>query len=217
MFLKKSLSLAGTVCIMMFAGCGAEGSYPGLEYAPNMYHSVSYEPLSQITDEDAGAWVTSIEYNDGHSEYYNSNRFNPHGMNMRQPPPFTVERNKKGWLPYRIPKDSLATAARMTTPFEATPAVLADGKVLYDRYCEHCHGPKGQGDGKVAAGVTVEGVEKGTYNGVANLTSDLLKNISEGHIFHVITHGKGLMWPHESQISPEDRWKIAAYVKTLQK
>jgi hypothetical protein len=52
---------------------------------------------------------------------------------------------------------------------------------------------------------------------VANLTGDALKGISEGHIFHVITHGKGLMWAHGSQISVEDRWKIARYVKTLQK
>ncbi|MFN9501307.1 MAG: c-type cytochrome, partial [Chryseotalea sp.] len=43
------------------------------------------------------------------------------------------------------------------------------------------------------------------------------KNITEGHIFHVITHGKGLMWAHGSQISPEDRWTFAKYVKALQK
>jgi mono/diheme cytochrome c family protein len=41
--------------------------------------------------------------------------------------------------------------------------------------------------------------------------------ISEGHIFQVITNGAGLMQPHGSQVSPEDRWKIARYVKTLQK
>jgi hypothetical protein len=50
---------------------------------------------------------------------------------------------------------------------------------------------------------------------ITNLTR--LKNITEGHIFHVITYGKNLMWPHGSQISVEDRWKIAKYVKTLQK
>ena len=63
----------------------------------------------------------------------------------------------------------------------------------------------------------MERLRKVHYNGVANLTGDALKNITEGHIFHVITYGKGLMWPHGSQISPEDRWKIAKYVKTLQK
>ena len=44
---------------IILAGCKAGGDNPGLEYAPNMYHSVAYEPLSQITDEDAGAWVNS--------------------------------------------------------------------------------------------------------------------------------------------------------------
>jgi hypothetical protein len=82
------------------------------------------------------------------------------------------------------------------------------------------------GDGNVAGGkenagikVIVNGEEKTrtAYNGVANLKSDALKGVSEGHIFHVITHGKGLMWAHGSQISPEDRWKIAKYVKALQK
>ena len=33
----------------------------------------------------------------------------------------------------------------------------------------------------------------------------------------VITHGKGRMWGHGSQISIEDRWKIVKYVQTLQK
>ena len=34
--------------------------------------------------------------------------------------------------------------------------------------------------------------------------------------FHVITHGKGRMYPHGSQVNPEERWKIAMYVATLQ-
>ena len=84
-------------------------------------------------------------------------------------------------------------------------------------YCDDCHGAKGEGDGKVAAGVQVDGVQKGNYNGVPNYKADALRGISEGHIFHVITYGKNLMWPHGSQISPEDRWKIAKYVKALQK
>lgn len=225
MRLIKNLFL-GSAAAVMLMGC-AGGNNPGLEYAPNMYHSVAYEPYSQIVDEDAGSWVTSIEYKDGHSEFFNSNklnilRMNSH-MNMRTPPANTVPRNKQGWLPYRVGKDSLAwAAANLKNPLDSSAAVVADGKILYETYCDHCHGPKGKGDGKVAAGgvkVTVNGEQKerSTYNGVANLTGDALKGISEGHIFHVITNGKGLMWAHGSQISPEDRWKIAKYVKTLQK
>ena len=219
----------GLSAAALLTSCGAGGDNQGREYAPNMYHSVAYEPYTQITDWDAGRWVTSIdypenpEYGSGHAEFYNSNNFNPYHMNMRMPAPNTVSRNKNGWLPYRIGKDSLAyAAATLKNPLDSSAAVIADGKALYEMYCDHCHGAKGKGDGKVGAGgikVTVNGEEKerAIYAGVANLTGDALKNISEGHIFHVITHGKGLMWAHGSQISPEDRWKIAKYVKTLQK
>ncbi|HEY8512562.1 MAG TPA: cytochrome c [Cyclobacteriaceae bacterium] len=197
----RSLTVGATLAIAL-AGCKAGGDNPGLEYAPNMYHSVPYDPLTQITDEDAGWWLTSIEYSDGHAEFYNSNKLNPHAMNMRVPPANTI---KRGRMPYRIPKDSLEYADRLVNPLDSSAAIIAQGKALYMKYCNHCHGPQGKGDGPVA--------EK--YAGVANLTSDALKGISEGHIFHVITHGKGLMWAHGSQVSPEDRWKIAKFVKTL--
>lgn len=225
MRLINNLFLGFSAAVLLTA-CGAGGDNQGLEYAPNMYHSVAYEPYSQITDKSRGAWITSIEYLDGHSEFFNSNQLNIPSMNswmnMRNSPPNTVSRNKQGWLPYRLGKDSLALSENIKNPLDSSAAILADGKILYEIYCDHCHGAKGTGDGKVAAGgvkIVVNGEEKerSTYNGVANLTSDALKNISEGHIFHVITHGKGLMWPHGSQISPEDRWKISKYVKTLQK
>jgi mono/diheme cytochrome c family protein len=200
--------IVGLSATALLTSCGAGGDSQGVEYAPNMYHSVAYEPYSQIVDEDAGRWLTSIDYPDGHAEFFNSNKFNPFRMNMREAPANTVSRNKHGWLPYRLGKDSLEFASRtMTSPLDSTAAVVSEGKILYEMYCDHCHGAKGEGNGKVS--------EK--YNGVPNYKSDALKNITEGHIFHVITHGKNLMWAHGSQISPEDRWKIAKYVKTLQK
>jgi mono/diheme cytochrome c family protein len=200
------------VAALLLTSCGAGVNDQGTEYAPNMYHSVAYEPYTQITDPEAGRWLTSIDYEDGHAEFFNSNTLNVSAMgvhmNMRTPPANTVPRNKHGWLPYRLPKDSLEVAARwLKNPLDSTVQVLADGKLLYDTHCEHCHGAKGAGDGKVS--------EK--YNGIANLKGDAYKNISEGHIFHVITNGKGLMWAHGSQITPEERWKIAKYVKVLQK
>jgi mono/diheme cytochrome c family protein len=130
-------------------------------------------------------------------------------MNMRVPPPNTVRRTLNGWLPYRASNDttSLRLADRLINPMDSSKAVLASGKVLFEVYCKHCHGPKGTGDGKVAD----------KFPGVANLNGDAYKHITEGHIFHVITYGKGLMGAHGSQVSPEDRWKIARYVKSLQK
>jgi len=204
----KSLAFSLLVAIIL-VGCAAKGDYAGREYAPNMYHSVAYEPLSQITNENAGAIVNALDNRKG--EFFNSNKFNPYWMNMREPAPNTVKRNKYGWLPYRqnaVPKDSIPiVTAGIESPLDSTAAVVADGKILFDMYCKHCHGPKGEGDGKVAD----------KFPGVANLRGPAYVNITEAHIFHVITKGAGLMQPHGSQVSPEDRWKIAKYVKTLQK
>ena len=88
-----AIILTGT----LLAGCKAGGDNPGREYAPNMYHSVAYEPLSQIKDKEAGKWVNSLD--NGRGEYYNSNDYNPYGMNMRLPVANTVRRNANGWLP----------------------------------------------------------------------------------------------------------------------
>lgn len=205
MNLKNLLVLASAAVLAACAG----GDNPGREYAPNMYHSVAYEPLSQITDEQSGAWVNALD--NGRGEYFNSNKYNPHRMNMREPAPHTVKRNANGWLPYRsknVPKDSIDIVVKgMTNPLEDNPKYVVEGKALYEVYCKHCHGAKGMGDGKVAD----------KYAGVANLKGDSYLAMSEPHIFHVITYGAGLMGAHGSQVSPEDRWKIARYVKELQK
>ncbi len=207
----------GLLVVVFMAACKASGDYQGLEYAPNMYHSVAYEPLSQITDPNQGKITNAL--NNGRGEFYNSNQYNPYKMNLRLPPAHTVRRTSSGWLPYRGTNDStgLRLANQLVNPYDSTAAILSQGKALYEMYCQHCHGAKAGGDGKVAAGVTIDGVEHSVYPGVANLKGDAYKNITEGHIFHVITYGKGLMGSHGSQVSEEDRWKIAKYVKQLQK
>ena len=202
------MAVSGAVLLW---GCTAHGDNPGREYAPNMYHSVAYEPLTQITDESAGRWVNSLDNGADRGEYFNSNKYNPNRMNMRLPAANTVKRNQFGWLPYRntkVAKDSIdLVIGGLKNPLDSTAAIVADGKMLYETNCKHCHGATGAGDGLVS--------EK--FPGVANLIGDPLLPISEGHIFHVITYGAGLMASHGSQVSPEDRWKIAKYVKVLQK
>jgi mono/diheme cytochrome c family protein len=201
--LLVNIFLVFTLSLMLLS-CSADKDNPGVEYAPNMYHSTPYEPLSQITDKEIGSWLDSNP-DDNHGEFYNSNPYNPYGMTMRDPVPNTVKRSL--YLPYRIPKDSLELAALIKNPLASTEEVLKEGKVLYTRYCIHCHGEKGMGDGLVGI----------AYKGVIALNSRAVKNKSEGHIFHVITHGKGRMWAHGSQVSIENRWKIVKYVQTLQK
>jgi len=193
--------LVGTTII---SSCGRhDPSSPGLEYAPAMYHSRAYEPLTQITDES--------------SDYYNSNPNNPNQTNMLMPVGNTVKLRKYNSLYYKSPerdlmmyhlKNDSSSANRantMANPVPSSEAVLEEGKVLYGRYCQHCHGESGQGDGSV--GQVMKGVP--AYNGA-------VKDRTQGSIFYTITFGRNRMGSHASQIQVEDRWKIVHYVKSLQ-
>jgi cytochrome c553 len=213
----KKTTLLWTMGLMSLMACSRNPNDPGREYAPDMYHSVAYEPLSQITDSTAGAWRTDRE--DGKGGFYNTNTLNPQRMNMRYPVKGTVSRRnyqtKFGegdtavvdLMVYDIPKDSMGMSERMlANPLPHTEQIMKEGEGLYTNFCSHCHGKEGKGNGLVAE----------QYKGVPNYTSSALKDANDGHIYHTITHGKGRMWPHGSQISPVDRWKIVYYVHKLQ-
>lgn len=177
--------------------CTRDHDDTGMEYAPNMYDPVGYEPYKQLEP----------------------NKINPNGLNMRLPARGTVARPNyhttfgtgdsavRDLMIYNIPKDSIAIAERvLTNPVPLNDKTLEEGKVLYARYCVHCHGEGGKGDGLVGQ----------VYKGVPNYSVGAYATMNDGHIFHVITHGKGRMWPHGSQMTPEERWKIVHYVHKLQ-
>ena len=163
--------------------------------------------------------INSLVLSIQHKEYgddYSSNPNNPYGMNMRVPAKNTIKRTSynpakelEDEMPevYHLHKDSFELAGRiLKNPIDSTPVVLEQGKVLYGRYCQHCHGETGQGDGLVGQ----------AYKGVPSYSKGRVKEDKAGHIFHTITFGRNRMWSHASQVSVEDRWKIVHYVQSLQ-
>lgn len=195
---RYKYTLAVVFLATVITSCTRDPKNPGLEFAPNMYLSVGYEPYRQVE----------------------ANPINPMGLNMRKPVDGTVSRRNyetkfgsgdsaaTDIMVYNIPQDSISIAERtLTNPIPVTEKSLAEGQVLYERYCLHCHGENGEGNGSVGQ----------VYKGVPNYKADAYKDMNDGHIFHVITHGKGRMWPHGSQMNPEERWKIVQYVHKLQK
>jgi len=84
---------------------------------------------------------------------------------------------------------------------------LKEGEELYGKFCVHCHGATGQGDGPV--GLKLPGAPP------AYTAADKI-NMTEGEIFQIITYGKGLMGSHASQVSQAERWKLVMYVQHLQ-
>lgn len=169
-------------CVLL-ASCNTNSQSPGFEYMPDMYRTPALEPYS------------------GNSNYGDS-------MEARLPAPGTIPR---GFLPYGLPNtpEGYEMAGELLkNPFPQTEEVIGEGKVIYTKYCVHCHGTSGAGDGPtIAAG----------HPPPPAYSSAALANLVEGKMFHSITYGKNLMGSHSSQLNVEERWKVIRYVETLQK
>lgn len=92
-------------------------------------------------------------------------------------------------------------------PFPATLDVLARGQERYNIYCTPCHSRVGNGVGMI--------VQRG-YAKAGNLHEARLQAAPLGHFFNVISNGYGAMPDYSSQVTPEDRWAITAYIRALQ-
>lgn len=92
-------------------------------------------------------------------------------------------------------------------PIPLTQATLERGQERYNIYCTPCHSRVGNGDGMI--------VQRG-YRPAGNFHTDRLRNAPLGHFFAVITNGYGAMPDYAAQLTPEDRWAVAAYIRALQ-
>jgi mono/diheme cytochrome c family protein len=126
-------------------------------------------------------------------------------------------------------------------PFPITQADLKRGQDRYTIFCAVCHGPLGNGQGKVwergylhptsfhthkveSKEVTVSNPQGlGISRGYALWLTPgpdqkpmPMDEVPVGYIFEVITKGYGGMPSYSAQIPAPDRWKIVAYVRVLQ-
>jgi mono/diheme cytochrome c family protein len=92
-------------------------------------------------------------------------------------------------------------------PFEISKADLERGRQRFEIYCSVCHGATGDADGMI---VRRGFVKPPSYH------EQRLKDAPVGHFYDVITNGFGAMYSYSDRIFPEDRWRIAAYIKVLQ-
>ena len=94
-----------------------------------------------------------------------------------------------------------------TFPMRITRPILERGQERYNIFCTPCHGFLGDGNGMIA---------RRGFKWPANLHTDRLRNAPPGYLFQVVSNGYGAMPAYRDQISPQDRWDILAYVRTLQ-
>jgi cytochrome c553 len=92
-------------------------------------------------------------------------------------------------------------------PFPATQEVLKRGQERFNIYCTPCHSRTGDGNGMI--------VQRGFRRPPA-YTDPRLLSVPIGHFYDVISNGYGVMPDYAAQVTPHDRWAIAAYIRALQ-
>lgn len=179
---KISISVIIVTGIIYTSCTKKDVNSPGFEYMPDMYRAVGLEYYHPITVDGDTIWGAML------------------------PPRNTIAR---GYKPYPYPNTAEGyelAGKNLKNPIPYSEEVVKEGEELYSKYCIHCHGATGQGDGKVA----------GKLPGPPPpYTSPNILNLPEGKMFHSITYGKGLMGSHNF-LSIDERWKLIHYIHKLQ-
>lgn len=206
----KFLTVAAFVSAGTLVSCVADKNSPGLEYMPDMYRSpaveayVDYGEVEGMYDEEAQEMVKEkFSYLPpvGTIPYNADNYMTPYNH------PAPIGADKSHGL-YGVEQDSAGRDAAKgdVNPIAFSDDVLKEGKELYERFCIHCHGEKGDGQGTVVQNSNGKFPTPGAYK----------PELTAGEIFYTITYGKGQMGSHASQVNPTERWKVVYYVQKLQ-
>jgi len=207
----KIVAIASVVFSGVFTSCVSDPNSPGLEYMPDMYRSPAveaYVDYGHVKERHVDSLVKanpSLVPPHG-TVPYSTNLIND--MPYAHGAPFGFDKSH-GLYGQTFDSTGYVDAATDINPVMYTVDVKKEGKILYGKFCSHCHGEKGDGQGSVVAN------SNGAYPPPPSYGKQL-KDKTAGEIFYSVTYGKGLMGSHASQLSKEERWKVVHYVEVLQ-
>jgi mono/diheme cytochrome c family protein len=169
------------------AGCGASGNDRAREYMPDMARDPAYKAFAP-------------------------NPATRSGLTLQVPVAGTIARGHRPYqFHYGPGEEEAARAGReLGNPLPTTGATLDDGRGLYQTYCLVCHGANGKGDGPL--------VVAGKIPTPPAYTSERVAPFPPGRVFHVVTMGtqdatgRQKMPSYAALLTPEERWKVVAYV-----
>jgi mono/diheme cytochrome c family protein len=92
-------------------------------------------------------------------------------------------------------------------PMKLDRELLERGRNRFEAYCSACHGRAGYGQGMV--------VQRG-FKHPQSFHEERLRQSPVGYFYSVMTNGFGNMSGYAVQLTPEDRWAVAAYIRALQ-
>jgi mono/diheme cytochrome c family protein len=145
--------------------------------------------------------VDSVAY-----DSFAPNPVTPDGKTLLAPVPGTIAR---GRMPLHYgpgPEEARRAGRDLVNPLPATDANLARGKAVFQTFCAVCHGAGGLGDGPLVP----------RFPAPPSLIADRARKMPDGQMFHILTHGQGLMAGYAAQVGRNDRWRVIHYIRSLQ-
>jgi len=174
------------------------------EYSADLQH---FEPRDQFTaDLDM--------YTSPSLEIYEETHLFENGLTSQQPVEGTIPR---GYTPYQYPNDTSGyrrAGIEWENPEEVTTEYLEKGKDLYNKFCMHCHGESGNGDGPVIQNSKFP--PPPSFITGQSSRGGAMMDLREGNMYHTIMYGLNMMGSHASQVNHDERWLIVSYIKSMQ-
>ena len=189
---RTNIILSGSLVllVLLIGGTRTDYSQPNIEILPDM----KYSP----------AWTA-----------YAKNSVFANGRTLQAPVHGTIA---LGDLPLHFKAteaDAIRAGEELMNPYHADsigdPTVLQEsirrGADSFRVFCIVCHGATGLGDGPVP---------KRGFPPPPSLLTGKSPQMKDGQIFHILTYGQGSMSGFSGQLSPETRWDLINYVRSMQ-
>lgn len=113
-----------------------------------------------------------------------------------------MQGQKKPWLVPDADK-------KKVNPIKADASSLADGKELWLKHCQSCHGKTGKGDGSKSKQLKTE---------PGDLSGDTTQLQTDGSLYYKISKGRDDMPGFKKKIpESDDIWSLVNFMRTLKK
>jgi mono/diheme cytochrome c family protein len=102
-----------------------------------------------------------------------------------------------------------ASARLIENPVPASASAIAEGKLIFHKHCEGCHGVNGDGTGDRAQELSVMPTDF--------TDAGAMRHLSDGELFWKITHGRRPMPSFKDKLTETERWQVVDYIRTFAK
>ncbi len=153
-------------------------------------------------------YAPDMTYSRAYDYYNTTDSINAAGGTFNKMPVKNTIAREQG-IPTHISETDTNAAKALQNPYALYAKDLEQGKRLYLIHCAICHGEKLDGQGPLYTS------EK-YIAAPANLIGGKYLNFSAGKIYHAIVYGKNMMGSYASQLDSKQRWKVVAYIKSIQ-